>query len=409
MNKPIDKNELLKDYKKVFAPSQLERLKSLGHDFIEAKREGSFIFDTEGKKYIDCSSSASIYNLGRRQPELIQALRNAVKETDQGNFPMVSIEKASLAKRLAEFVPGNLECTVYSVIRGESIDFACKLARGYTKRKEYISVDGSWFGQTGFAMSLSDRADMSNYGVMIPETKKIPFNNIDAAEKMITKKTAAVFVEPVQAENGCRVADNEYLQALCKICKKNKTLLVLDETQSGLGRSGSKFAFEKAGIVPDVLVIGEALGGGIFPIAATIYTQKLNKFMNKHPMIHLSTFGGADQGCRVAIKALELYDSIKPWENAEKCGKILMEGLLEIKGKNSDKILSVSGKGLLLSLQFKSPVESKKFCKAAAGNGLLLSPGELAKDCVIFRPGLLIEENDIRDIISAASKSVETI
>lgn len=388
---------------------QFEKVKALGHAIIEARREGAYIYDPDGQKYIDCISSAGIFNLGRKPEKVAEALKTAVRKTDQGNFPMISIEKATLAKKLAEFTPGDLECTVYSVIRGESVDFACKLARGYTERKELVFVDGSCFGQTGFALSLSDHKGKGQYGRLIPEVTKMPFGDLDAAAKMITSKTAGVFIEPIQAENGCRKAETAYLKGLSDICKKNKALLIFDETQTGMGRCGAKFACEKMGIIPDILVIGEALGAGMFPIAATVFTRKLNTFLNAHPMIHLSTFGGSDIGCRTALAALNEYERLEPWENAETTGKSLRYGLSALMKENPGKIKSVQGEGLLIALTFHHESDSINFCREAALNGVIVTTGEISEKSVIFRPSLLISEKDVEDIIIASKQSLDAI
>lgn len=229
------------------------------------------------------------------------------------------------------------------------------------------------------------------------------------AEDAITGDTAAVFVEPVQGENGCTAADPLYLKHLRSLCSKKGALLVFDETQSGLGRCGRPFAFQHSGVTPDVLVIGESLGGGIFPIAATIFTQKINKFMNAHPMIHLSTFGGADQGCLVASAALDEYEKIKPWENAEKQGKIILWGLKKIQEENSRIIMSVQGKGLLISLELENAEKAMDFCNALAGAGLLALPGDVASNTVVLRPGLMLTDSETAEIINAVEQACKAL
>ena len=369
-----EKNALLADWGRIVSASQVAHLQSLGHGFLEMERDGSTVSDESGTAYIDCLTSSGIHNLGRRRPEIATALRAGARATDQGNFPMISREKGDLAERIAKFVGGALECSVYSVVRGESIDFACKLARGATGRKELLAVDGSHFGQTGFAMSLSARPDKDAYGPLIPETGSLPLSDLEAVKSKITRKTAAVFVEPVQAETGGAVPSVEYLRALREQTRAVGALLVLDETQTGLGRTGRKFAYQHADVEPDMLVIGEALGAGIFPIAATVITQKLNEFMNAHPLIHLSTFGGSDLGCVVARHALDLYDELRPWENAAERGVQLAEGLAKI-AKGAKALGGVSGLGLLQVVDAKTADKAAGFCKALAENSVVGRPG----------------------------------
>ncbi len=391
------------------SPALINRVRSFGHDITEERRDGAYVFDADNKKYIDGISSSGIFNLGRKNSAVSNALKDAVRKTDQGNFPMISIEKATLARELAAFAPGDLECTVFSVIRGESIDFACKLARGYTGKKELIYVEGSCFGQTGFALSLSDQKYKDQYGSLIPKVVKIPFGDLAAAEKMITTETAGLFLEPIQAENGCIKAETEYLKELRDICKKTGTLLIFDETQSGMGRSGARFFCEKAGVIPDVLVIGESLGAGMFPIAATVFTQELNKFLNAHPMIHLSTFGGSDIGCITALAALDEYERSAPWENAEKTGKILINGFRVLMKENPKKIMAVEGDGLLIALELENTEKAISFCREAAQYGLLVKTGEVAEKSVIIRPSLLITPEDAEDILNASKLALDAL
>jgi acetylornithine/succinyldiaminopimelate/putrescine aminotransferase len=395
------RDDLFRDYARIVSQAHVNELESLGHDFIEARAQGPYVYDTEGKQYIDCKCASSIFNLGRRHPEILARLRDAMYETDQGNFPMISREKATLAKALADFVPGGLECSVFSVVRGEAFDFACKLARGYSTRKELLAVDGSWFGQTGFALSLSERHDKDDFGPLMPGTRVCSYNDLDAARRSITLQTAAVILELVQAENHCRQADKRYISELQRICRENGALFVVDETQTGMGRTGEKFAFEHYGLQPDIVVIGESIGAGVFPIAATVFTQKVNAFMNEHPLIHLSTFGGADLGCVVACKAVQVYKQTRPWENAASLGKLLKDGIEKIIERQGGVIGSVAGLGLLLSLDLKIETAARAFCKNLAGAGVLASPGAVARQTVVLRPSLTIASKDVDRILEA--------
>jgi len=386
MNAP---EKLPADFSDLFGSGLAEHLQELGHDILEGERQGCTLRDSAGKKYLDLTSSGGIYNLGRRDEVLAQSLREAMQQTDQGNFPMISREKALLAERLTQFVPGSLDCAVFSVTRGETIDFACKLARGATRRTELIHLDGSYHGETGFALSLSDLPGKEQYGPLLPQVKRLPWGDLNTASSTVTSSTAAVFIEPIQAENGCRAIVPSYAQGLQAICREKGALLIVDETQTGFGRTGHRFAFEALKIDPDVLILGESLGGGFFPIAATLFRQQLNDFLNAHPMIHLSTFGGSDVGCRVALKALERYEKTRPWDNAANMG----EKLLSI-----CKAFSPQGQGLLAALDLTSPGDAIAFCRSCADKGLLLLPGKIAQHTVILRPPLTLNANEIQQI-----------
>ena len=321
---------------------------------------------------------------------------------------MISREKAMLSETLARFTPSGLDCSLFTVVRGESVDAACKLARGYTKRTELITVDGGCYGPTGFAMTLSERTDKKDFGSLIPDVLTIPFNDIDAAGRAITQKTAAVILEPVQTENNCRTADKDYLVALRDFCDKTEALLIFDESQTGFGRTGEKFASDYFGVLPDIMLLGEAMGGGMFPISAMVFTSSVKTFFDAHPLIHMLTFGGHDVGCLVAVAALAEYDRVQPWQNAQKQGNILKKKLDGLAGANL-KLKSVQGIGLLLSLEFESAEEAKRFCQNAIQQGVLVKSGEIAKHSVIIRPPLTINDQDLEKIIIGIEKAISAL
>ncbi len=393
----------------LFGSGILGEMQRTGRAFFESKRGKNSFEDETGREVLDWFNGAGIYNLGRRNAELADALKQAAHETDQGNFPMISMEKAALAEALARFLPGDLECSVFSVVRGEALEFACKVARGATGRRKLLSLEGAWHGQTGFALSLSTRADATLYGPLIPETQALSPDTQQAFLDAIDTQTAAVIVEPIQVENHCRALDPEWLGKLQKRCRNMGALLIVDETQTGFGRSGEKFAFLESGLEPDVLILGEALGGGMFPIAATVITQEVNRFMNEHPMIHLSTFGGSDIGCRVALKALELYESEKPWDKARDAGCFLEKDLEDLQKKHAKTLLSVQGSGGVFSLEFADEAAADEFVRRAAQEGILLTTGEVAKNTVVLRPPLNLDESERKRAIDMLDTVFDTM
>jgi len=405
-NAPMDK--LIADAQQVFGKGFVENLTSKGMDWVESGREGSLVYDSSGNEFIDCYCSSGTYNLGRKNTAIARALKQAIQETDQGNFIMISREKAMLSERLARFTPSGLDCVLYTVVRGEAVDAACKLARGYTARTELITVDGGCYGSTGFAMTLSERADKKDFGSLIPDVQTIPFNDSDAAGRAITKKTAAVILEPIQTENNCRTADKDYLVALRNFCDQTGALLIFDESQTGFGRTGEKFAADCFSVLPDIMLLGEALGGGMFPFSAMVFTSSVKRFFDAHPLIHMLTFGGHDVGCRVAAAALTEYEQIQPWQNAQKQGKRLAEKLQQLAGSNP-KLKSVQGVGLLLSLELESAEAAEGFCRSAIQQGVLVKSGETAKHSVVIRPPLTISDQDLDKIVTGIEKALSAL
>lgn len=398
--------DLLLDAERVFSKGLVNSIRKRGHDFIEQGGKGSFLLDSQGNNYIDCLTSASTYNLGRNNRAIIDELQLASRQTDQGLFVTTSEEKVSLAKSLSAFVPGPLNCMLMQVTRGEPFDGACKLARGYTGRSEIIALKGSWFGQTGFAVSLTDREDRQDFGSIMPDTKIIEKDNLISN---ISKNTAAVIVEPIQVESHCRLLDPNYLRKLREACDKHGTLLIFDETQTGFGRTGSKFAFEALGVNPDILILGEAITNGVFPMAGIMYTEALKQFFEGSVGLHISTFGGHDVGCRVACKAIAEYERVKPWDNASIMGDKLLAGLKAIIKDNPQIFESVQGIGLLTSLKLKTEKLALDFCASAKKSGIIVMPALLDKKCVLLRPTLTITNKEVEIIIHACKLAAESV
>jgi acetylornithine/succinyldiaminopimelate/putrescine aminotransferase len=378
------------------------------YTIVEGKRNNDFFYDAKGKRYIDCYCGAGMFNLGRHVRELSNTLQEQADKSDQGNFVLISQEKALLASKLISFIPAKLNGVFFSAGRGEAMDFACKLARGFTGRTQLVTVDGAYYGETGFSVSLSDGDKKKTFG-QIPDIATIPFGNIQALEERITTKTAAVITETIQVENACRSASEGFFKIMRTVCNKTGALMILDETQTGMGRTGKKFAFEHYGIEPDILVIGEALGAGIFPIAATVFSKQVQKFMHAHPLIHLSTFGGHDLGCRVAYEALELYEKTKPWENAGNIGQKLREELTALQKQYPGKILSVHGMGLAIAVTLQSSEMAQKAVTKLMKEGIFTATGKVARDAILIRPSLTITESIALQIAKGIVKVIKTL
>jgi putrescine aminotransferase len=389
------------EYARVISDAHVQALRALGHDFIEAGADGPYLLDQNGRRYLDCYSGAGTFNLGRRPQVVAEALRRGLRLTDQGNFPMVSVEKARAAERLGRFVPGPAECMLFGVVRGEAFDSACKLARGFTGKRDLVAPAGSWFGETGFALSLSTRPDREQFGPLVPGARIESLASLDDVVRAVTHDTAAVLIEPFQAENHCASLSREVIAALSARCRETGAVLVVDETQAGFGRTGRRFSFEHFDLLPEAVVLGEALGAGVFPICGALFSQRLNSFLNAHPLIHLSTFGGSDLGCLVACAALEEYERLAPWENAARQGAKIREALDRVTDPRGRGIRSVAGAGLLLSLDLGDPPSAIAFCKMLASAGVFAKPGKVAKHTVVLRPALTITEAETDLLIAA--------
>lgn len=273
-----------------------------------SRAEGLFIYDKAGKAYYDLVSGLAVTNIGHRHPKVIEAIK---KQLDihlhvmpYGEF--IQTPQLELAKKLNEILPANLTTSYFVNSGAEAVEGALKLAKRYTGRQEIIACHKSYHGSTHGALSVSGNpVKQSAFKPLLPDVHFIEFNNLAELNK-ITTKTACVIIETVQGDAGVRIPDLCYLQKLREKCTETGTLLILDEIQTGFGRTGSFFAFEQYGITPDILVIAKALGGGM-PIGAFVSSKKNMDCLTHNPMLgHITTFGGHPVNCAAAIANIKV-------------------------------------------------------------------------------------------------------
>jgi len=404
------KTEALSDFSKFISPMKVRIMKAAGLDIIEDKREGVNVWDITGKKYIDCQTGSGIMNAGRRNPDIIEALKKALGTYDIGVFLLFSKPKADLAKKLAEITPGDLKCTIFGVGGGEAIDAAIKIARGYTMKKEIIYAEKAYHGHTGFALSAIGRdAYKEPFKPLIPGFKMVPFGDIDAIKKAITDDTAAIIFEPIQGEGGINIPPDEYLPAVRKICDDHEILLILDEIQTGLGRTGKMFASEHWGVVPDIMTVAKSLGGGIYPISATIFKEEIQDFFIPHPFIHLSTFGGSDLGCIVGLAVIDYIQKHNLADHAEKMGRRFRAGFDALLKDYPTLLLEVRQKGLMMGLQYTNESIGPRMTKKLADRGVIaVYTGNDPSICRLMPP-LVITPEEVDIVLDAISDSMKEL
>ncbi|MEI6386340.1 MAG: aminotransferase class III-fold pyridoxal phosphate-dependent enzyme, partial [Spirochaetota bacterium] len=253
------KKAALADFARHISPMKVRTLKSAGIDIIEERRDGASTWDITGTKYIDCQTGSGIMNLGRHNAEMVRVLKEALDTYDIGVFLLASRQKAELAKKLASIAPEGLSGCVFGVGGGEAVDAAIKIARGSSGRPGIVYADKSYHGHTGFALSAIGReAYRESFGPLMPGFSKVPFGDIAAMEGAIGPDTAAVILEAIQGEGGINIPPDDYLPALRELCTQRGALLIIDEIQTGLGRTGAMFACEHWGLKPDIMTVAKS-------------------------------------------------------------------------------------------------------------------------------------------------------
>ncbi len=407
------KNIIVNLFSRHINRGQVKYLKAGHLDIIETERKGVRFIDPEnGREMIDCFSSAGCFNVGRGNPEIIKALDEALDMLDMGNQSMVSPYKVALAEALVQIAPGDLNHVIFVSGGGDAVDGALKLARGSTGRSGVISTVKAYHGHTGFALSANGKAHYRSYcEPLMPDFHFVPLNDLTKVEEAANESIAAVIVEPVQGEAGIFIAEDDYLRGLRSICDRYGIVLIFDEIQTGFCRTGRIFAAEHSGVVPDIMVVAKSLGGGIYPNGAIIYRDRdiLVNYINKNPDFHTSVSGGTDLGCYVSLKVLDFIQKEKLWENAREKGELLKKALERLRSDNPEIIREVRGRGLMLGLEYIHEFMGPMMSDALARNGVFAAYSGNAPQVMRFMIPLVAGEKDIRDLISAIEKAVDSM
>lgn len=315
--------------------------------------EGSFLFDREGRKYLDLISGISVSNVGHRHPRVVQAIKDQVDQYMHqmvyGEFvqaPQVQLATA-LLNTLIPTHRGQVIGNVYFTNSGtEAVEGAMKLAKRYTGKSEIIACRNSYHGSTQGALSLGEEHFRRNFRPLLPDIGKIERNNPADITK-VTHKTAAVIIEPIGAESGVRITDPAFMTALAQRCRETGTLLIFDEIQTGLGRTGYTWAAEKFGFAPDILLSAKALGGGL-PLGAFMAPTEIMSVFRENPILgHITTYGGNPVSCASGLASLEVL-----LEEVDLAGVTRKGGRIRRIFEKHPEIREVRGEGLMLSAEF---------------------------------------------------------
>jgi len=392
---------------------QLDFLRAGRLDLVECRRKGVGFSDlADGREFIDCFTSAGCFNVGRHNEEMLSALEEAINSVDMGSYEMVSPHKVALAKKLVSLAPGDLNRVLFAAGGGDAIDAAIKLARGATGRKEVIAAIKAYHGHTGFALSANGKEHYrGHFEPLIPGFKFVPFNDLGAIERLASEQTAAIILEPVQGEAGIFVASDEYLTGLRKLCDRLGIVLILDEIQTGFGRTGKLFACEHSGVVPDVMTVAKSLGGGMYPNAAVLYRDSdlLVSYVERNPFFHPSYSGGSDIACRLSLQVLEYLERTRLWENAEKMGARLKQALIDLKDENPRIVKEVRGKGLMIGIEYLHEFMGPMMAQALARQGVLAAYSGNAPQVMRFMPPIIISEEEMDVLIRGIREAVKSM
>lgn len=365
-------------------------------DVVIERGEGVWVYDVDGKKYLDCLSAYSAVNQGHVHPRILDALIEQAKKVTLTSRAFRNNQLPLFYKELAEMTGYEMSLPMNS--GAEAVETAIKLARKWAyqvkgvprHQAEIITAEGNFHGRTVTIVSFSSEPSYrEDFGPFTPGFVMVPYGDAEAIEQAITPNTAAVLLEPIQGEGGVIIPPAGYFRQVAEICKKHNVLLIADEIQTGLGRTGKLFAAQHEDVRPDVTIIGKALSGGFYPVSAVLADRDLLGLFQ--PGEHGSTFGGNPLAAAIARASLRVLREENLAERARELGEYFMEQLAEIP---SPHVKEVRGKGLLIGIELKPEARgARRFCEVLQEKGILAK--ETHDNVIRFAPPLVIDKETI--------------
>ena len=366
--------------------------------------KGAYLYDTEGKAYLDFAAGYAVNSLGYGNKEWNEALKSQIDKlahTSNLYYHTRTKEAAEALKRVS-----GMDRIFFCNSGGEAVEGALKASRkyAYTKKSgrfEWIAMEESFHGRGFGSVSVTGhKAYQEPFEPLVPGVKFAKLNDLDSVKALVTDRTCAIIVEPVQGEGGINVATEEFMKGIRKICDENDILMICDEVQCGMGRTGSFFAWQEYGVRPDIMTMAKAIGSG-FPVGAFAMTEKVAEY-SLAPGDHGTTYGGGPLACAAVAKTVEIFEEKHIPEHVKEIGAYLKKQLEEL-AKKHDCILACKGKGLMQGIQLSiSPAEVTK--KALEKGLLLISAGS---DVIRFVPPLIITEKEVDELIRILDEILE--
>lgn len=375
-------------------PDRVRTFQAFGIDLVVGRREGYRLWDVDGRELLDLHLNGGVFNLGHRNPELVAALRAALDELDVGNHHFPSRARAELAAALAAAMPGDLPYVVLAPSGGEAIDVAIKTARRATRRRTVVSIAKGYHGHTGLALAAGDERFRDAFLSEGPPGAfvQVPWNDLGAMEDALRgNDVAAVVLETIPATYGFVLPAPGYLPGVQALCRRHGAVYVADEVQTGLGRTGRMWGVQCFDVEPDILVTGKGLSGGLYPMSAAVLSRRVAGWLDEDGWGHVSTFGGAEVGCPVAQRVLEVTQRPGTLANVAAASERLGEGLARLRRAHPGWLLEIRRQGLVMGLRFADPRGAMVMSKCCFDAGLWAMFAGFDTAVLQFKAGLLVD------------------
>ncbi len=404
--------ETLEGFKDNYNPGFLEYRKSVSTDYaaVEWEDSGTGFVDIYGNRFLDCLGGYGIYNVGHRHPKVLKAVKDQLNRQALHSQELLDPLRAMLAKLVAMITPGELNFSFFTNSGTESVEGALKLAKLHTGHPGIISTVGAFHGKSQGSLSTTAKAVFREpYLPLMPGVQHVPYGDAETMRKVIHSsfavgnKIAAVILEPIQGEGGVIIPPDNYFKEVREICDEFEVLLIADEVQTGMGRTGKMFGMEHYNVVPDIMCLAKAFGGGVMPIGAFVSTKEIFEKMTPNPFLHTTTFGGNPVACAAAIAAINVIIEEKLVEQSREKGDYFLPKFKEIAEKHP-LMKEVRGKGLLIGLEFIDDETGFEVAKGLFDNGILVAGTLINAKTIRIEPTLTISYNEMDYVLETLNK-----
>lgn len=379
---------------------KVRALEAIGVDVVMGDRQGARFRDAyDGRSYWNCHCNGGVFNLGHRNPAVVEAVRRGLDRVDVGNHHLISGHRAHLAEQLSASTDDLLPFAVFTPSGTESVDLALRLARAHTGRTGIVAATGAYHGLSGFALAASDPRWFDPFGPVPEGFAHVPYNDAEAIGNAIGPRTAAVILESIPATLGFPAPAPGYLEAVAAAARDAGALLILDEVQTGLGRTGTRWYYEQQGVEPDMLITGKGLGGGVYPISAVLLRPELEDFFDANPFAYVSTFGGAEIGCIAASSVLGQIAEPGFLGRVEELGLRFERGF-------EGMPFTLRRYGLTMGLAFDEEGGGVMAAKKLIDAGVFAVYAEHDHSVTQFKPPLIVTEAEVDEIVAAVGDAL---
>ena len=400
--------ETIEKYEKYLNPAVARLFRFMGLASVETKAEGWIITDSDGREFIDCLGGYGMFCLGHRHPKIVEAGKGALDTIPMCGEILFNRPMADLAERLAEITPGNLQYSFFVNSGTEAVEGALKIARLATGRKKYIAAQNAFHGKTYGSLTATGRDLFRKpFEPLLQNFTHVEFGNIAAMEAAIDTDTAAVILEPVQGEGGIIVPPAGYLTAVRNLCDKYGVLMIADEVQTGIGRTGKWFAVDHEGVTPDIMALAKALGGGIMPIGSFTATPEVWSGLIESPFLHTSTFGGNQMACVAGIATLKVIEEEDLLNRGAAAGAYLKKGLEEIQKDYPLVIKEVRGLGMMIGIELTKEGAGGMLMSLMIDSNILIAYTLNNPKVIRMEPPLIMPIEVIDQVLAAFRKAIQ--